>query len=79
MLLGVFEQLTIHHFILKCVFHVFCLGLLAVHVRESYGVFATVQPSEANMFCGKLLRGKFSRFQEMSQIYLNIHSASNTR
>jgi hypothetical protein len=46
-----------------CVFRVFCLGVPAVYVRKSNGVFATVQPSEADMFCGQLLRAKFTECQ----------------
>jgi hypothetical protein len=35
--------------------------VLAVHFRESNGIFATIQSSEGNMFRGKLLCRKFSK------------------
>jgi len=39
---------------------VFCTAVIAVNARESSGIFATMQLSEANMFRCKQLRGKVS-------------------
>jgi hypothetical protein len=38
----------------------FCTAVIAVNARESSGIFATMQLSEANMFRCKQLRGKVS-------------------
>ena len=72
------DKVSFHSY---CVFYVlvFCLGVLAVYVRKSNGIFAILQPSEADVFCGQLLRGNFTECQEMSQMYLQIHSTSNAR
>jgi len=51
------------------VLHVFCPAVLAVHVKESNGIYATIQSSETHTFCEKLLRGKFSEFRKRCRKY----------
>jgi hypothetical protein len=59
------------------VLHVSCSVLLAVHVRQSSSIFATIQSSHANMSPGKLLLRKFSECYGISQLYLQMHSESS--
>jgi hypothetical protein len=42
-----------------CIFHVLHPVVLAVHIRDSNSIFASVESSEDNMFCSKLLCGIF--------------------
>jgi hypothetical protein len=56
-----------------CVFHVSCPTVVAVHVRESNGIFATWQSSEASTFCGKLLLENICTCWAMSQVCLKKH------
>jgi hypothetical protein len=59
--LGAFEQLRIWFFRSCDVSCIFSRAVLAIHVREDNGIFATIQSTETNMFYGKILLGKISK------------------